>query len=77
MNPIRMSAGTLPVPNELNTVSPAPNGVEKMHLLHEVLSRARMRLPQAGRTASTEATRSARIIALEAHRRAARELGSY
>jgi len=47
-----------------------------MHLLHEALSRVRMRVPQAGgTTTSTEATRSAREIAMRARRRWARELG--
>ncbi|RKR88446.1 hypothetical protein BDK92_2774 [Micromonospora pisi] len=79
MNPIEVYAGTLPVPNVYpNTVSRNPVGVEEMYLIHEALSRARMRLPQAGRnTTRTEATRSARVIALEARRRAARDLGSF
>jgi uncharacterized protein YbjQ (UPF0145 family) len=79
MNPIRTSAGFEPVTtNELNTVkSRTPNGVTKMYLIHEALSRARMRLPQAGRTTtSTEATRAARNIALQGRRQAARELGT-
>ena len=47
-----------------------------MYLLQEALSRARMRRPQAGRSnASTEAARSARTIAMQARRRAAREMG--
>jgi hypothetical protein len=77
MNPIRTSAGVLPAPStEMNTALPNLNGAIKMHLIHEALSRARMRLPQAGRsTTSTEATRSARTIAMQAHRRAAREMG--
>ena len=79
MNPIELYAGTLPVPNvDLNIAICNPNGVEKMQLIHEALSRARMRLPQAGRTTTrTEATRSARVIAVEARRRAARELGLF
>jgi DTW domain-containing protein YfiP len=83
MNPIRTSAGLVPAPDtaiaavsRLTTAMPTLNGVPRMYLIHEALSRARMRLPQAGRTtASTEATRSARTVALEARRRAARELG--
>jgi hypothetical protein len=63
-------------PKQLFAVMPALNGVTKMHLLYEALSRARMWSPQAGRnTTSTEATRSARAVAMEAHRRAAREAG--
>jgi hypothetical protein len=77
MNPIRTSAGLPPVRSiELNPALPTPNGVTKVYLIHEALSRARMRQPQAGRiTTSTEATRSARTIAIEARRTAARELG--
>ncbi|MGN9779087.1 hypothetical protein ACTMS0_25495 [Micromonospora sp. H33] len=45
-------------------------------LLNEALSRARMLRPQAGRiTTSTEATRSARTVAMAARSRSARELG--
>lgn len=79
MNPIQSYAGILPVSNVYpNTAIQNPNGVEEMHLIQEALSRARMRLPQAGRhTTRTEATRSARVIAIEAHRRAAREQGLY
>ncbi|SCE65252.1 hypothetical protein GA0070215_101147 [Micromonospora marina] len=52
-----------------------PNGFE-MQLLHEALSRARMRRPQAGRTTtSTEATRSARTVAMRGRSRSARDLG--
>jgi len=42
-----------------------------MHILNEALSRARMRSPQN----SSEALRSARRIAMQAHRRSAREQG--
>ncbi|GAB3969745.1 MULTISPECIES: hypothetical protein [Plantactinospora] len=85
MNPIRTNAGLVSAPNtamaavsKTITAMPIRDGATKMHLIHEALSRARMRLPQAGRsTTSTEATRSARTIALEARRRAARELGSF
>jgi hypothetical protein len=35
-----------------------------------------MRRPQAGTTTSTEATRSARQIAMQARRQAAREMGT-
>ena len=52
-----------------------PNGATEMQLLHEALSRARMRRPQAGRTTtSTEATRSARTVAMPA---AARRLANW
>ncbi|MDM4720638.1 hypothetical protein QTQ03_13985 [Micromonospora sp. WMMA1363] len=52
-----------------------PNGND-LQLLNEALSRARMLRPQAGRTTtSTEATRSARTIAMAARSRSARELG--
>ena len=50
-----------------------PNGATKVKLIQEALSRARMRRPQADHT--PEAHRSARRIAMEAHNRAARELG--
>ncbi|WP_422771661.1 hypothetical protein ACN28C_00540 [Plantactinospora sp. WMMC1484] len=85
MNPIRTNAGLVSAPDTAmavvsrltTTAMPIRDGATKMHLIHEALSRARMRMPQAGRsTTSTEATRSARMIALEARRRAARELGS-
>ncbi|TDC02363.1 hypothetical protein E1091_00950 [Micromonospora fluostatini] len=53
------------------------NGAVEMHLLHEALSRARMRRPQAGRTTtSTEATRSARTVAMNGRSQSARELGT-
>jgi hypothetical protein len=41
------------------------NGVNGMHLIHEALSRARMPRPQSGH-ARSEATRSARRVAMEA-----------
>ncbi|MER7890519.1 hypothetical protein AB0C04_10525 [Micromonospora sp. NPDC048909] len=76
MNPIRPNyAGVTPVASE-NTMLHVPNGAIEMQLLHEALSRARMRRPQAGRiTTSTEATRSARTIALNSRKQAARDLG--
>ena len=78
MNPSRTSAGLAPAAiNELSTAMRNPNGVTKMYLIHEALSRARMRTPQAGRiTTSTEATRSAREVAMQSRRRAERELGT-
>lgn len=71
MNPIRMSTGLMPATgmNEATL-----NGVRKLHLLNEALSRARMRWPQSG--TSTEATQSARLVALRARRRAERDLGT-
>lgn len=50
-----------------------PNGATKVKLLHEALSRARMRRPQSDRT--SEAYRPARRVAMEARARASRELG--
>ncbi|MBB2946150.1 hypothetical protein FB565_005908 [Actinoplanes lutulentus] len=50
-----------------------PNGSTKMRLIHEALSRARMRRPQS--EVAPEAYRSARRIAMEARNRAGRELG--
>jgi hypothetical protein len=78
MNPIRTSAGAPPAETlEKNTAKKTLNGATKMELLNEALSRARMRRPQAGRsTTSSEATRSARTVAMEARRRAAREMGT-
>jgi len=75
MNPIRTDAGVLPAAStEVN--SDPLNGARKMNLLHEALSRARMRQPQADRTASTEATRSARVVAMRARQQAARDMGT-
>lgn len=79
MNPIRTTAGPVPATRDASNTAKlnTPNGVRKMYLIHEALSRARMRLPQADRnTTSTEATRSARAIALRGRRQAARELGT-
>jgi len=77
MNPIRSTiSAPLALINKPNTENSTLSGAAKMYLLHEALSKTRMRRPQAGRiTTSTEATRSARTIALEGRRRAARELG--
>jgi hypothetical protein len=47
------------------------DGVTGMNLIHEALSRARMRRPQAGDMRS-EATRSARRVAMEARHTADR-----
>ncbi len=49
------------------------NGAPKVKLIQEALARARMRRPQADHT--PEAHRPARQVAMEARRRAARELG--
>ncbi|BCJ66494.1 hypothetical protein GCM10009779_54670 [Polymorphospora rubra] len=78
MNPIRMSAGVVPAThNEMTTVTATPSGADTMNLIHEALSRARMRRPQAGKTTRTEATRSARTISMQARRQAARDIGGY
>jgi hypothetical protein len=53
-----------------------PNGVNKVHLLNEALSRVRMRRPQSVGHPTTEAPRSARQVAMAARREAARQLGS-
>ncbi|MFC3501184.1 hypothetical protein ACFOOK_09460 [Micromonospora krabiensis] len=76
MNPIRTTyAGVKPAASE-NTMLHVPNGAIEMQLLHEALSRARMPRPQAGRsTTSTEATRSARTVAMNSRNQAARDLG--
>lgn len=47
------------------------NGVPAMNLIHEALSRARMRQPQSGHMRS-EATRPARRVAMEARHTADR-----
>ncbi|PZG23597.1 hypothetical protein C1I95_02990 [Micromonospora craterilacus] len=78
MFPIRTNpAGAEPATRKLTTMLHLPNGIAEMHLLHEALSRARMLRPQAGRTTtSTEATRSARTVAMAGRARSARELGA-
>jgi hypothetical protein len=77
MYPISTIAGYPPVPTTEKSTPVNPNGATKMQLLHEALSRARMRRPQAGHTTSSEAPRSARRVAMEGRRTAARELGVY
>jgi len=68
-------SGWRPDMNPIN-VRTSRDGATVMHqLIHEALSRARMRRPQAGNTTSSEATRSARHIAMQARRQAAREMG--
>jgi hypothetical protein len=58
---------------EMNTEMSNLNGVSKMNLMNEALSRARMRQPQ---TTSSEAPRPARRVAMEAARREqARQMG--
>jgi len=53
------------------------NGATEMNLIQEALSRARMRLPQTGRKTRSEATRSARNIAMQARRESARQMGGW
>jgi len=53
------------------------NGATDMNLIQEALSRARMRLPQTGRKTRSEATRSARTIAMQARRESARQMGGW
>lgn len=74
MNPIRTNYAGLTPAVTGNSMLHVPNGVE-MQLLHEALSRARMRRPQAGTTTSTEATRSALTVAMKGRQQAARDLG--
>ena len=65
---------TITIPyRETENVAVNTNGATKVKLLQEALSRARMRRPQADHT--PEAHRPAREIAMQARRRAARELG--
>lgn len=87
MNPIRMTTGALPASDAelraasltaalMNSDMPRHNGVTRMHLIHEALSRARMRWPQADDLATrAAASRPARITAMRARSRAAREAG--
>lgn len=89
MNPTRMTIGALPASDTkllaatssltatlMNSDMPRHNGVTRMHLIHEALSRARMRWPQADDLARrAEVSRSARITAMRARNRAAREAG--
>jgi hypothetical protein len=58
---------------ETEIVAMNSNGTSKVKLLHEALSRARMRRPQVDRI--PEAHRPARQIAMQARQRTARELG--
>jgi hypothetical protein len=76
MFPIQSTyAGSTPAASE-KTMLHVPNGAFEMQLLHEALSRARMRRPQAGRTTtSTEAARSARTVAMTSRKQSARDLG--
>jgi hypothetical protein len=59
--------------NRKPSIEMDPNGATKVNILQEALSRARMRRPQSDRT--SEAYRPARRVAMEARKRAARELG--
>jgi hypothetical protein len=80
MNPIRTITTT---DEKMNTVTTNPNGATAMNLLQEALSRARMRLPQAGTSMRSEAAftarydRSARSVAMKARRETARQLGGW
>ncbi|MDG4767746.1 hypothetical protein O7632_27165 [Solwaraspora sp. WMMD406] len=67
-------AGQVPALTTTITTQTVTTGEIAMNLLHEALSRVRMQSPQAGDT-RTEATRSARTIAMQARQRWARELG--
>jgi len=73
------TVGLAPAPKttESRTVVMSSHKAAKVQLIHEALSRARMRRPQADYTPSTEAHRPARQIAIQARHRAARELGLY
>ena len=67
-------AGATPAVSE-KTMLNVPSGAFEMQLLHEALSRARMRRPQSGESTTAEAPRSARTVAMAARRQNARELG--
>ncbi|GAA0386840.1 hypothetical protein GCM10009541_32190 [Micromonospora gifhornensis] len=70
------TAGVTPAERKPKSMLHLLSGVTEMQLLNEALSRARMLRPQAGRTTtSTEATRSARTVAMASRTRSARELG--
>ena len=60
-----------------NAAMTSVNGATEMNLIQEALSRARMRLPQTGRKTRSEATRSARNIAMQARRESARQMGGW
>jgi hypothetical protein len=84
MHPINIVAGTTSArtPEKSAVTVNAPvrltmSAATKVQLIHEALSRARTRLPQAGHTTSTEAPRSARRVAMRARQQAARELGTF
>lgn len=78
MNRNRTNVGSKPaLRNEQNNIFSNPSGASTMNLIHEALSRARMRRPQAGQTTRTEATRSARTISMQARRQTARDMGGY
>lgn len=70
------TAGVIPANPMQYTATAVPNGVPKVKLIQEALSRARMRRPQAV-FPSSEAYRPAREIAMKARQRAAREQGIY
>lgn len=72
MNPIRTTAGLSPV---TGTSTAILNGVRKLQLINEALSRARMRWPDWAERGG--GTRPARAIAMQARRRAARDLSAW
>jgi hypothetical protein len=74
MNAIKTTAGVLPA-HHFEQDHYHVNGATKMKLIQEVLSRARLRRPQAVHISSSEAPRPALRIAIEARREAAREQG--
>jgi hypothetical protein len=79
MNPI----DTITTDEKKTTVKTNPNGATGMNILQEALSRARMRLPQAGTSTRSETAltvrtdRSARSVAIRARRETARQLGGW
>jgi hypothetical protein len=70
MNPNRTSVGVLPSTEMCPAIL---NGARKLDLINEALSRTRMRWRQEDATPATG--RPARVVALQARRRAARDLG--
>ena len=70
------TVGFRPAPLIEKRIAVNPNTTSKVRLIHEALSRARMRRPQAV-TPSSEAHRPARQIAMQARIRAGREQGLY
>ena len=77
MPTVRVSHTTTHIEKPRTNAMTSVNGATEMNLIQEALSRARMRLPQTGRKTRSEATRSARNIAMSARRESARQMGGW